>query len=262
VKQADPANGAPDRVPIFGGMIALLLCFIVIQARVTRPDPEKLRQFTQAFTKSSAGAETGAYAGGAGFAAPGSKTPPEIMNSGIVHMPAEGTPQGGPASAADGENSERNRLDDLNRLASDLRALFPDDHAADGVSVKTGAALSTGRVKTGGGHVRITIPGKIAFDPGKSSIKPEIEPILGMLADELKKIPDTEIIIEGYTDTVPVNTPQYPNNWVLSSVRAINAAMFLTEKKGISPEKITAVGMGEYGQAGGDSNGRLEIVIQ
>lgn len=38
------------------------------------------------------------------------------------------------------------------------------------------------------------------------------------------------IFIEGHTDNVPINTPRYPDNWTLSTARAIRTYQVLTEE--------------------------------
>ncbi|WP_443110826.1 OmpA/MotB family protein [Caloramator sp. mosi_1] len=47
-----------------------------------------------------------------------------------------------------------------------------------------------------------------------------------------------EIIVEGHTDTVPINTGYYKSNWELSADRAVKVTRFLVESKGLDPKKF------------------------
>mgnify|MGYP000955847566 CR=1 FL=1 len=57
-----------------------------------------------------------------------------------------------------------------------------------------------------------------------------------------------QIIIEGHSDNWPVSkkiAEYYPSNWELSVSRAISVAQIMISN-GISPEKISVAGYGEY----------------
>ena len=58
--------------------------------------------------------------------------------------------------------------------------------------------------------------------------------------------PDLPVIIEvqGHTDRVPVRG-RFPSNWELSTARAQQVVNYLVQQ-GIPPERLAAVGMGEY----------------
>lgn len=54
------------------------------------------------------------------------------------------------------------------------------------------------------------------------------------------------IRVEGHTDSVPVHNEVYKSNWDLSVMRASNVAQILIKKADIKPEKLSAIGYGEY----------------
>lgn len=58
---------------------------------------------------------------------------------------------------------------------------------------------------------------------------------------------DLPVIIEvqGHTDRVPISTSRFGSNWELSIFRALNVVNYLIER-GIPPQRLAAVGMGEY----------------
>jgi outer membrane protein OmpA-like peptidoglycan-associated protein len=80
----------------------------------------------------------------------------------------------------------------------------------------------------------------INFDYRTSKITPEAYEKLNRLATIAKLSPDYEIVIRGYTD----NVGTYRFNERLSRSRASIVKRYLVEK-GISPERIETIGMGE-----------------
>lgn len=115
--------------------------------------------------------------------------------------------------------------------------------------------------------VYIDIQEAILFDSGSATLKSNGSETLGQLA-KLFELFDNEIIIEGYTDDVPMNNRQFPSNWELSTGRALSVLRYLSESYTISPTRLSARGYGEYRPiAPNDSdenralNRRVNIVI-
>jgi chemotaxis protein MotB len=57
--------------------------------------------------------------------------------------------------------------------------------------------------------------------------------------------PELKIHVIGHTDNVPIHT-RFASNWELSTARALAAVHFFTEKAGLDPRRVGAVGYGEY----------------
>lgn len=107
----------------------------------------------------------------------------------------------------------------------------------------------------------------ILFDSGKADIKSSGEEVLKKLGDFLAKL-DNEILIQGHTDSLPINTPQFPSNWELSTKRATNVVKFLIANCGVDPAKVTPTGNAEFRpvapndtEANRQKNRRIDIVI-
>jgi chemotaxis protein MotB len=115
----------------------------------------------------------------------------------------------------------------------------------------------------------ITFVSEVLFDSGKAKIKPEAYGSLDKVAKVLKEnVPDLDIGIEGHTDNVPIKVSGWKSNWELSSARAMSVLHYLVDKKGVSPERVAAIGYGEYrpvasnsAKDGRSQNRRVEIVI-
>ncbi len=99
---------------------------------------------------------------------------------------------------------------------------------------------------------RFVLQSEVLFPAGQAILRseagPEIDRIAAALV-ELERVipPDIAWIvrIDGHTDSRPINTPQFPNNWALSSARAI-AVVEAFIAKGVSPRHLAATGFGEY----------------
>ncbi len=51
--------------------------------------------------------------------------------------------------------------------------------------------------------------------------------------------------VEGFTDNVPINNRRFNSNWELSAARAASVVKLLA-RNGVSPERLSAVGRGEF----------------
>ncbi|MFA4842564.1 MAG: flagellar motor protein MotB [Candidatus Omnitrophota bacterium] len=115
----------------------------------------------------------------------------------------------------------------------------------------------------------ITFVADVLFDSGRAKILPEAEGSLNKVARVLKEnIPDLSVGIEGHTDNVPIKHSGWKSNWELSAARALSVLHYMVDKEGISPERVSAVGYGEYQPVasndigkGRQLNRRVEIVI-
>ncbi len=113
----------------------------------------------------------------------------------------------------------------------------------------------------------ISILDKILFKSGQAKLSEEAKPILAKIAQILKTLPN-DIRVEGNTDDVPINTPEFPSNWHLSIARATNTAYYLMKNQGLNQEKVAIVGNAEFKPVVKDSteaaraqNRRVDIVI-
>lgn len=106
-----------------------------------------------------------------------------------------------------------------------------------------------GKVEMNKEGLRITLQeqGNLPFfESGKADLTTEMVEVIDKILPTLKKLAkEYEIIVEGHTDNVPINTPQFASNWELSTARATSVVRYVISK-GIDPSKISAIGYGEY----------------
>ncbi|MBN9690744.1 MAG: OmpA family protein [Verrucomicrobia bacterium] len=99
------------------------------------------------------------------------------------------------------------------------------------------------------GRLTVDILDRILFPSGEARLKPEGEALLGKVASILAKYPDRAVQIVGHTDNVPIRSRTaegFTDNWALSAGRAVSAVRYLTERAGVDPRRLSAVGAGEY----------------
>lgn len=111
--------------------------------------------------------------------------------------------------------------------------------------------------------IRIKAP--VIYGLGDAEIQEGIHPVLFRIADILRLLPN-EIVVQGHTDNIPINTEEYPSNWELSYQRAVNVVRFLILECDIYPRRLSAEGYGHYRpldtnatEEGRSKNRRVEI---
>lgn len=121
---------------------------------------------------------------------------------------------------------------------------------------------------------RFVFESEVLFDPGQATLAPagrdQIEKLAAALVDLDHEIPRElpwVMRVDGHTDKRPIQSPQFPSNWELSSARAISVVRLLIAR-GVSPQRLAAAGFGENQPLeSGDSeeayrrNRRIELKI-
>ncbi len=114
----------------------------------------------------------------------------------------------------------------------------------------------------------IRIKERALFPSGSAQLVGQAKSIVPVVSGLLASVPE-RVVISGHTDNVPINTPQYPSNWELSSSRALNLMKaLLAANNGLNPARFSAIGYSEYRpiadnktEAGKAQNRRVEIFI-
>lgn len=113
----------------------------------------------------------------------------------------------------------------------------------------------------------ISIQDTVFFNSGKAELQPTAKGVLDKVARIIYTLPNA-IRIEGHTDNVPIKTSEYPDNWRLSTDRAVTVLMYLKNNFGFNSDRLSAAGYGEFHpradnstEAGRAQNRRVDIVI-
>jgi chemotaxis protein MotB len=144
------------------------------------------------------------------------------------------------------------------RLAAyrDLQARFKQ-------LVATGAL----EVQFRNGQMTLKLPSGVLFPSGSADLSKEGKATLAKVTEVLLAFKDRRFLVAGHTDNVPIKTKAFPNNWYLSSARAVSVLEFMVGA-GFPADKLAAAGyadkdpVGDNGTpAGKEQNRRIEIIL-
>ncbi|MEH6810899.1 MAG: flagellar motor protein MotD [Motiliproteus sp.] len=114
--------------------------------------------------------------------------------------------------------------------------------------------------------LEIEIQSSLLFASGSALPSLDADPILEALALILKNY-DNPVHVEGFTDNQPIQSSQFPSNWELSAARSAGVVRMLSHF-GVAPERMAAVGFGEYqpkvsnlSVRGKSINRRVKIIV-
>ncbi|MCU0325288.1 MAG: OmpA family protein [Spirosomaceae bacterium] len=94
--------------------------------------------------------------------------------------------------------------------------------------------------------VMVNLSDKMLFRSGSYKITPNANTVLEKIAQIVKSRPELEVMVEGYTDNVKINTDCIDDNWDLSVKRSTSVVRALQKDFGIDPNKLIAAGRGEF----------------
>jgi len=124
------------------------------------------------------------------------------------------------------------------------------------------------RVTQHDGKVYVAMSDKLLFESGSARVDKRGKEALAKLAEVLNKQTDIDVFIEGHTDTQPIHTAQFKDNWDLSVLRATSVVRILTEEYQVKPLQIQPTGRGEFmpvadneSAEGRSLNRRTEIIM-
>lgn len=227
-------KGAPEWMTTYGDMVTLLLCFFVLLFSFSSIDAQKFREIMNSFRGSS-----GVLSGGE-----------------TIRISDDGFEQKTRGYFESEDYRERSLLE-LQGIAEDLKQHLNEQGFDDHINIEYNE-----------NYVRLNFLDGVLFDPGKATLREDTIQILDSVGSKLLQYNKNRIKIEGHTDTVPMNSFQFPNNWYLSAARAITVAEYYINEKGFDPQRLSAEGFGEYSPIatndtaeGRMKNRRIEIKI-
>jgi chemotaxis protein MotB len=94
--------------------------------------------------------------------------------------------------------------------------------------------------------VFVNLSDKMLYQVGSSNLTVKANEVLGKIAKILASRPDLEVMVEGYTDNVPIINDCTKDNWDLSVKRATSVVRTLQNTYKIDPNKLIAAGRGQY----------------
>lgn len=216
-------QGSPAWMTTYGDMVTLLLTFFILLFTFSSLDVQRFQEVMSAIQHSFMG-RTG------------------IMEGTVEPMPAdqerldvaEATLEEIAAALGEREQTVLEMLHELEETYEEVKAFLQRAGLEDDVQL---------RLEERG--IVLELPEHILFDSGEAELKPDFLPALDLLVELLVGLPN-QLIVEGHTDNVPIQTFQYPSNWELSVARSVTVARYLVEENDIDPRRMVATGYGEY----------------
>jgi len=152
----------------------------------------------------------------------------------------------------------RTKADSINlALAINLKGVLSQGIEDNDIDVKVDKTV-----------VFVNLSDKMLYQSGSSRLTARANEVLGKVAEIIKSRPDLEVMVEGYTDNIPISNDCLKDNWDLSVQRATAVVRLLQDSHGIDPNRLIAAGRGEYNTLadnssveGRSTNRRTRIII-
>jgi len=170
--------------------------------------------------------------------------------------------------------SQRRDLAERERTINDLKAIIQkqNDMVNGLLSQVTDALIGFSSdeltVQMRDGKVYVAMSDKLLFKPGSADVDKRGKEALAVLAGVLTKQPDIDIYIEGHTDSNPIKTARFTDNWDLSVLRSTSVVRILTTEYKVNPMQIIPSGRSQYFPVadntisdGRSKNRRTEIIL-
>ncbi len=233
-RNSEGKKGSPEWMTTYGDMVTLLLCFFVLLFSFSSVDAQKFKAIMNSFRGSSG-----------------------VLSGGETIMVSDVGFDSKTKGFSDGESYDIEVVQELHGIAQDLNEYLSELGFDEQISIEYNESF-----------VKLNFLDGVLFDPGKATLREDAIQILDAVGIKLLQYDENRIKIEGHTDTVPMKSAQFPNNWYLSAARAITVAEYYINEKDFDPKRLSAEGFGEYSPiAANDTaegrmkNRRIEIKI-
>jgi chemotaxis protein MotB len=248
-RKQEEGSGGASWLTTYSDLVTLLLCFFVLLFSMAVVDKQKVEKVALSIRA--------AFLGERGedifdYSSPGDKlislTPyPNIDEKDLLDRPDEKAGQEGEEYTGTGEEADPDEGEEtgetdetvgeagaMDTLQADIQALIDEMGLNENI-----------RVIDEGTRIILRMDSIVLFDTGKADIKPSARPVIEKIGEILKTL-DTEIQVQGHADDRPINTPEFPSNWELSTRRATNVVKYLIDECGLDPKHLTATGNAEF----------------
>ena len=116
--------------------------------------------------------------------------------------------------------------------------------------------------------VFVNLSDKMLYESGSANLTSRAQEVLGKIAQIVQSRPELEVMVEGYTDNVPIKNACMEDNWDVSVKRATSVVRALQSQYKVDPNRLIAAGRGEWNalaandtEEGRSINRRTRIII-
>lgn len=199
----------------FSDLMSLLLVFFILLFAFGQADLERFRLLSSSLRAAFNGVNV--FAGGIGlgdgFDASG------IQQAGVNVVNLGSLPT---------------KSNDFVRISSEVEKVALENNMGDEVAVNVGEE-----------GIYISLSSALLFPSGSVELGENAKETLASIAQLLNGLPN-DVRVEAHTDNAATGSPIYATNWDLSSARAVSVVRYLQEAGEVRPERLSAVGLGEF----------------
>ncbi|KJR45116.1 Flagellar motor rotation protein MotB [Desulfosporosinus sp. I2] len=246
----------------YSDLITLLMIFFVVLYSMSKVDAERFQAVAESLNK--------ALGGGVPAKIEMAKSPegPSLFQTGTpsskTTVPGKGSDPNNTTQSASDANGVNKNLGQGNTDAESLsiegiKAKLDKFAADNGIQSKLLSSIEERGLV-------VSIQETLLFESGSADIDTKAREILRNISTVLAASPN-QIKVEGHTDNLPIHTVQFPSNWELSVIRSTNVVQIF-QHEGISPNRLSATGYGEYRPiasndttVGQGKNRRIDLII-
>ena len=228
----------------YADFITLLFAFFVVMYSVSRVDNKRLSQVVHSI-------KFALHFKGSG---------------GLEQMPMfEGPPSEGGCVTNTGSSARAPNVPEVKKEAEKMRRKL--QKRLDAFLLNRPEMSRSVVVQVEGKRLVVRLSAARFFDPNHAAVRPEMIPVLDVIATELATL-NRPVRVEGHTDDAPTGTKRFRDNWELSSSRASAVVAYVQRAHRIDGQLLTAAGHGSTRPmasndtpAGREANRRIEMVV-
>ena len=228
----------------YADFITLLFAFFVVMYSVSRVDNKRLTQVVHSI-------KFALHFKGSG---------------GLEQMPMfEGPPSEGGCVTNTGSSARTTNVPEVKKEAEKMRRKL--QKRLDAFLLNRPEMAKSVVVAVEGKRLVVRLSAARFFDPNQAAVRPEMIPVLDVIAGELAAL-NRPVRVEGHTDDAPTGTRRFRDNWELSSSRASAVVSYMQRAHRIDGPLLTAAGHGSTRPmatndtpAGREANRRIEMVV-
>lgn len=225
--------GSPAWMATFSDLMNLLLCFFVLLFSMSTVDAKKFEEVAASFSSTFSVFSGGALSIGDGM----------LISNGMSQLNELDEYINSTGKVEDSDSEDMEAIDKV-----EAQKLAESEELEEKVSeaIEEAGMDDLMEVDFNSQYVTITLNGSLLFDSGKAVLSEDAYPVLNQVGIILERYAESNILIEGHTDSVPMKSPQFPSNNELSDARALAVFYYLIENTNLDPATITHAGRGEY----------------
>ena len=252
-KKPPPAKGLPGWMASYADMVTILMVFFILMYSMSVIDEDLFAAFIASFGAQNVIMDIGA--GGELMIDFGQGLLPDNPPPQPTPPPAAPMDEGGEAGQFTGLTEgellalmENSFMTYMAAHAPGLVAQVDDILLADPGAIQGEQAPIGIDIDEISGALVITFRDGVLFMPGRADLLPPALETLGLVAPALYQLAleGHDIVVEGHTDNVPMNTYRFPSNRHLSSGRADTVVEYLIQNHGFDPRVLRSQGRSEY----------------